>query len=125
MPVFLDNDLGEDMRTIKELDDLVKYRIKKTEENYAYHNGLHRMDFLFPDKSVLEGFNTSQLLIIVRKYGMLLPSCSLCQSIQPNGKWVPREGPIDVLLKNYKRLSHGYCNDCLEKQGVPPDETIK
>ena len=109
------------MRTIKELDDLVKYRIKKTEENYPNHNGLHRMDFLFPEKKELEGFSSAQLLIITRKYELLLPSCSLCYSIQPNGKWIPREGPIEALLRNYKKLSHGYCNTCLEKQGVPPD----
>ncbi|MBW3002311.1 hypothetical protein KY338_04070 [Candidatus Woesearchaeota archaeon] len=110
------------MRSIKELDDLVKYRIQKAEENYAGHNGHHRMDFLFPEKDALEGFNTAQLLAIIRKYNLLLPSCSLCHAVQPNGKWIPREGPIEALLRNYKKLSHGYCNSCLEEQGVPPDE---
>jgi hypothetical protein len=110
------------MRTIKELDELVGYRIKQTEERNPQHNGIHRMDFLFPGKTELEGFSTMQLLLIIRKYDMLLPYCSECSAVQPNGKWLPREGMVEVLTNKYTQLTHGYCLDCLDKKGVPPEE---
>ncbi|MBW2986801.1 hypothetical protein KY333_05515 [Candidatus Woesearchaeota archaeon] len=110
------------MKTIKELDDLVEQRIQEVLEVNPNHNRMYSMEHLFPEKEELEGFTTSQLLIIMRKYGMLLPYCSDCSAVRPNGKWIPREGEIEILTKGYKRFTHGYCLDCLERSGIPLEE---
>ena len=107
------------MKTINDLDDLVVKRIKEELNANPGHNGIYRMDHLFPGKEELKEFNTTQILIIIRKYDMLLPYCSDCTAVRPNGKWIPRENIVDVLTRNYKRFTHGYCLDCLEKWGVP------
>jgi len=104
------------MKTIKELDYLVGERIRKVIEEKPYHNGIHKLDFLFPEEKELEDFSIPQLIIITRKYDILLPTCSLCDAVKPNGKWLPKEGLVKAMTEGYDKLTHGYCINCLEKE---------
>ena len=111
------------MKTIQELDALVNERIKYILDSNPNHNRIFRMDYLIPEEEILKDFSDAALLLIARKYHMLLPACSDCNAVKPNGKWIPREGPVEALLRGYDKLTHGYCTPCLTKNhDVDPDD---
>lgn len=103
------------MRDIKELENIVEDRIRKTLAAKPWHNGVHCLELLFPDEKELEEFDASQLIIITRKYNILLPTCATCEAVKPNGKWLPNKGLVKAMTCGYSKRTHGYCNDCLEK----------
>ena len=116
---------GEDMKTIKELDYLVGERIRKVLEEKPWHSGVHKLENLFPEETELKEYSIPQLVLITRRYNMLLPTCALCDAVKPNGKWLPREGLVKAMTEGYDKLTHGYCINCLEKENNAFDEQLE